>query len=411
MIGRARISSCLSAGRGDGPVMKDCLKIKRLSINQFAGKMWMNKFLTKIFLVLFLLVILWGCATAPTKREVRPAAFYPPLPNPPRIQYLASFSSASDLGVSRSKFAEFVAGKDPKEKIAVNKPYGVAISDGKIFVTDTRGPGYAVFDLKNKKLKGISGSGSGRMKLPTNITIDKDGTKYVADTGLSQVLAFDKDDNFIRAYGVKDQFRPGDVAVSGNRLYVSDLKNHEIQVLDKLSGKLLFKFGKAGKKEGDLYYPTNMAISPDDHLYISETGNFRIQKFTLDGKPVRIYGEVGDKPGQLARPKGIAVDREGNIYIVDAAFENIQIFDQEGRLLLFFGQPGGNPEDINLPTTIVIDYENAALFQQYADPKFKLEYVILIASQFGRSKVNVFGFGKMEGMDYTVKEQPTEEKK
>jgi len=370
----------------------------------------MNKFLTRIFLVLFLLAILWGCATAPTPKEVRPAVFYPPLPNSPRIQYLASFSSAGDLGVRRSGFAEFIAGKDPKGKLAVSKPYGVAISDGKIFVTDTRGPGYAVFDLKNKKLKGVSGSGSGRMKLPTNITIDKDGTKYVTDTGLNQVLAFDKDDNFIRAYGLRDQFKPGDVAVSGNRLYVSDLKNHEIQVLDILSGKLLFKFGKAGKKEGDLYYPTNMVIGPDDHLYISETGNFRIQKFTLDGKFVRKYGEIGDRPGQFARPKGIAVDREGNIYAVDAAFENIQVFDPGGRLLLFFGQPGGNREDINLPTTVVIDYENAALFQKYADPKFKLEYIILVASQFGRSKVNVFGFGKMEGMDYTVME-PINKKK
>jgi DNA-binding beta-propeller fold protein YncE len=387
------------------------LENQRLSVNKLAGKILMDKFLTRIFIVSFLLVFLSGCATTPTKKEARPTVFYPPLPNPPRIQYLASFSSAGDLGVRRSGFAEFVAGKDPKEKLAVNKPYGVAISDGKIYVTDTRGPGYAVFDLKNKKLKGISGSGSGRMKLPTNIAIDKDGMKYVTDTGLNQVLAFDKDDNFIRAYGVKGQFKPGDVAVSGNRLYVSDLKNHEIQVLDKLSGKLLFKFGKAGKKEGDLYYPTNMVIGPDNYLYISEIGNFRIQKFTLDGKPVRIYGEVGDRPGQFARPKGIAVDREGNIYAVDAAFENIQVFNQEGRVLLFFGQPGSNPEDINLPTTVVIDYENAALFQQYADPKFKLEYVILVASQFGRSKVNVFGFGRMEGMDYTVKEQPAKEKK
>lgn len=370
----------------------------------------MNKFLARIFLILFLLTTLWGCATVPAKKEAGPPVFYPPLPNPPRIQYLASFSSQADLGELRSGFAEFIAGKDPKEKLAVKKPYGVAISGGKIYVVDTSGPGYAVFDLKSKKLKGVSGSGAGRMRKPINITIDKDGTKYVTDTGLNQVLAFDKDDNFIRAYGVKDQFKPGHAAISGNHLYVSDLKNHEIQVLDKASGKLLFKFGKAGSKEGELFYPTNMVIGTDSHLYVTEIGNFRVQKFTLDGKFVRKYGEIGDRPGQFARPKGVAVDREGNIYIVDAAFENIQIFDQEGRILLFFGQPGGNREDINLPTAIAIDYENAAMFQQYADPKFKIEYVILVASQFGRSKVNVFGFGKMEGMDYTVME-PVKEKK
>ena len=91
--------------------------------------------------------------------------------------------------------------------------------------------------------------------------------------------------------------------------------------------------------------------------------------------------------------------------MVDAAFENVQLFDPSWRLLLFFGEPGGDPENINLPTTIVVDYDNVPLFQKYADPKFKLEYIIAVASQFGRSKVNVFGFGKMEGMDYADTEQ------
>lgn len=362
----------------------------------------MHKFFMGILTALLSLAALWGCATAPPKKDVRPAVFYPPLPNPPRIQYLASFSSARDVSEPQSKLAEFIVGKDPKEEYAVKKPYGLSIFDGKIYVVDTQGPGYAVFDLKNKLLKGVRGSGVGRMRKPINLTIDRDGTKYVTDTGLNQVLAFDKDDNFLRAYGVKDQFKPGDAAVSGDRLYVSDLKNHEIQVLDKVSGTLLFKFGKAGAKEGEIYYPTNMAVGQDGHLYVSETGNFRVQKFTLEGKPVRTYGQAGNRPGQFSRPRGIALDRQANIYIVDAAFENIQIIDQEGRILLFFGQPGSNREDINLPAGIVIDYENVPLFQQYADPKFKLEYLILVASQFGVSKVNVFGFGRMEGMDYTV---------
>jgi len=96
------------------------------------------------------------------------------------------------------------------------------------------------------------------------------------------------------------------------------------------------------------------------------------------------------------------VDREGRIYVVDAAFENVQIMNQEGKLLLFFGGSGNDPENINLPTDIEIDYDNVGLFQKYADPNFKLEYVILVASQFGGSKVNAFGFGKMEGMEYPL---------
>ena len=370
----------------------------------------MNRGTANILLIFPFLLILGACATAPLPKEARGPIFYPPAPAPPRVQYLASFSSAADLAGPQSGFAAFLLGKDPKEEYAVQKPYGVGIWDGKIYVVDAGGPGYAVFDLKSAQLKGVSGSGGGKLRKPINITIDGDGTKYVTDTGLNQVLVFDRDDNFLRAYGAQEQFRPGGVAVWGDRIYVSDIKNHEIQVLDKGSGKLLFKFGKAGSKEEELFFPTNIVIGPDQHLYVSNTGNFRIQKFTVDGKFVRSFGEIGKSPGQFARPKGVAIDREGRIYVVDAAFENIQVFDKEGRLLLFFGGPGGNREDINLPTAMVIDYENVPLFQRFADPKFKVEYLILVASQFGASKVNVYGFGAMEGADYTIKEQPDNKK-
>ena len=68
-------------------------------------------------------------------------------------------------------------------------------------------------------------------------------------------------------------------------------------------------------------------------------------------------------------------------------------------------EPGGSPENLNLPTTVAIDYETVPFFQKFADPKFKLEFVIVVANQFGSSKVNVFGFGKMEGADYSTTEQ------
>jgi len=361
--------------------------------------------LTRIWGVVSLVgvFLMVGCATTPPPEEVRSPVFYPPLPNPPHIQYLTTFSAAKDIKEARSAFVTFILGKDPGDEMTVNKPYGVAFSHGKLFVVDTRGPGYVIFDLEQKQFKFVPGSGNGKMQKPINITVDEDGTRYITDVGKNQVLAFDREDRFLRAYGVIDQFRPGDVVIVGDRLYVSDLKHQNIQVLDKQSGDLLFRFGERSKGN-ELMWPTNMTVG-DGHLYVTDTGNFRIQEYTLDGTFVRNYGTIGTSLGQFARPKGIALDREGRMYVVDAAFENVQIFDPEGRVLLFFGGPGSRPENINLPTAVVIDYENASLFQKYADPKFTLEYVIAVASQFGRSKVNVFGFGEMEGMDYPISEQ------
>ncbi len=350
--------------------------------------------------------VMAGCATSTETKSARGAVFYPPLPNPPRIQYLATFSGPNDVGAARSEFLDFVVGKESTDVEAIKKPYGVAIHDGRIFVADTRGGGYAVFDLENRRFRMVRGAGGGKLPKPINITVEPDGTIYVTDTVRDQVVVFDKDDNFVRAYGATGQFKPGDVAIADDRLYISDLKHHEVQVLDRQSGNLLFKIGKAGSKDGEFIYPTNLAIGPDRNLYVTDTGNFRIEKFTLDGKFIRSFGAVGSGFGQFARPKGVALDRDGRLYAVDAAFQNIQVLSPDGRLLMFFGADGDDPDNINLPTQVVVDYDNVRYFQRYADPKFRLEYVILVASQFGASKVNVYGFGRMEGMDYATDAPP-----
>ena len=350
--------------------------------------------------ILALAVLLAGCA-APTVREpaMAKAVFYPALPNAPRIQHLTTIASDRDIGEPISGFARFIVGEDTGAQ-RLRQPYGVAAFDGRLYVADSRAPGLAVFDLKERRYTLITGAGNGRMKRPINVTIDQDGTKYVTDTGRDQVLVFDRADRFVTAFGTEGQFKPVDTAIAGNRLYTVDIKNHQVQVLDKRSGRELFRFGAAGSKSGELFHPTNIAIGPDGDVYVVETGNYRVQRFTAEGKPVRTYGEAGGEFGTFSRPKGIAIDRGGRLYIGDSAFENVQIFDAAGKLLLYFGQPGDRAEGLNLPAGVSIDYDNVEYFRRYADPGFAVEYLVLVASQFGPNKIDVFGFGRMRGMDY-----------
>ena len=362
---------------------------------------WQVNFKKYIFF-LIAVSILTGCSVSPKEQEHGPV-FYPALPNPPRIQHLVSLTTLNDLKASKSVFTDFILGKQSAESL-VTKPYGIALFDGELYVVDAAKGGYVVLNLKTHQRKFITGGTSGRMKKPINITIDVGGTKYISDTGRAQVLVFDKKDRYVRAYGIKGQFKPSDVAITKDRLFVTDLKNHMIQVLDKNTGKTLNHIGRVGSKDGELYFPTNLAIGPDKHLYVTDTGNFRVQKFTLDGAFVKSFGSIGSSLGKFARPKGLTLDKDGHLYVVDAAFENIQLINNKGKLLMFFGQPGARPADINLPADIFIDYDNVKFFQSYAHPKFKLEYVILVSSQYGVNKINIFGFGRMEGMDYSETE-------
>jgi DNA-binding beta-propeller fold protein YncE len=164
--------------------------------------------------------------------------------------------------------------------------------------------------------------------------------------------------------------------------------------LDKVTGEELRRFGSVGSEEGQLYMPTNLALDQEGNVYVTDTGNARILVFDNQGQYVRQISARGLAVGLLARPKGLAVDREGRVFVVDSAFENVQIFGPDGKLLLFFGLPGDGRGNINLPTQVVIDYDNVALFKDRFAPGHEVEYIVLVTSQFGRNKVNVYGFLK-----------------
>jgi sugar lactone lactonase YvrE len=331
--------------------------------------------------------------------------FYPALPDPPRIQLLTTLTGEKDLRPPSSAFAKFILGDDNSTQQLV-QPYGTAMFKGRLYVVDTGAAGVAIFDFAAKRLSYLAGAANGQLRRPINIRIDTDGTKYITDTGRDQVLVYDQDDHFVAAYGKEGLFRPTDVAIGADRLYVTDVLHHQIHVLDKRTGKPLFIFGKAGSGEGELFHPTNIVFGPEGDLYVSETSNFRVQRFTLDGKPVRSYGAVGSIPGSFARPKGLAIDRAGRMFVADAAFENVQLFDEKGKLLLFFGQSGEPEARMHLPAGVSIDYDNVDVFRKDADPNFQIEYLILVTSQFGPNKVDVYGFGRMAGMEYPADTAP-----
>lgn len=336
---------------------------------------------------------------APTMAEDEAAdeqpLFLPLPPNEPRLQFLTKYSSALDVGSEKSGFRDFVFGGEDKEAQLVEKPYGLAIFEGAIYVVDARGNGYGIFDLANGRSKLVHPTGAGALVKPINITIDDDGTRYITDTQRDQIMVFNVDDRFLRAIGEPGQFKPIDAAIAGNRLYVTDAMNHQVHVLDKHTDEVLLSFGDAGSEPGQLFHPTNLAIGDDGTVYVTDTSNFRLQQFDADGEFIRVIGTQGSRPGTFSRPKGVALDREGHVYVVDAAFQNIQVLAPDGGAVMAFGEPGAERWNINLPTVVKIDYENVPYFEKFAAPNFEIEYLVLVASQYGLNKVVVFGYGEL----------------
>jgi DNA-binding beta-propeller fold protein YncE len=334
-----------------------------------------------------------GCATKSAAPKTY--TFFPPSPDDPRIQFLTEFNSDSDLGRGQN-FADFITGVKTTTDPLV-KPYGLATHDGKVFVCDTVTDKILVFDLKARRAAYFDPPGEGKLRLPINISIDHDGTRYVADTGRAQVLIYRPDGTFLAAMGKKDEMKPSDVAISADRLYIADLLNHCVKVYSKADRKFLFSMpADTSRKEGRLLSPTNLALDQEhNRLLVSDTGGNAVQVYDLEGNYLRSIGHAGVAPGMFARPKGVAVDRQGIAYVVDAATQVVQLFDPEGRLLMYFAQAGASTQgEVVLPAVVKVDYDDLGYFQKFAAPGRRLDYLIFVTSQFGSQKVSVYGFLK-----------------
>jgi DNA-binding beta-propeller fold protein YncE len=322
--------------------------------------------------------------------------FFPPAPDAPRLQYLTAFSSAKDLrGGNSHSLMTFITGEEPANT-PIMKPYGVATATNNLYVCDTGAGLILRMDLESKKIFAIAPTGPGLLKTPVNLSVDDNGWLYIADSLRDQVVILDGKENFVAAIGEKGKTKPRDVVVDKNRIYIADIEQHVVHVLDKLTRAPLFDLPRATEATNiniRLFQPINLALDSKGQIYVSDFGAYRVQVFDPNGNYVRTVGKNGDNYGEFARLKGIAVDRDNLLYAVDAAGQVVQIFDDKGQLLMWFGEPSGSKVGLSLPAKVVVDYDNVAYFQKFAAPDFQIDHLVLVTSQYGSRKVSVFGFG------------------
>lgn len=266
---------------------------------------------------------------------------------------------------------------------------------------------------------GTQGSGNGQFNNPKNLTIDSRGNLYVVDSDNGRVEKFDASGKFILAFGTKSPEnqlgppqtfnQPWGVGVDkdGN-VYIADTWNHRIQKFDA-NGKFVKMWGENGDTRGvaqdqptKFYGPRGIALDSQGNVYVTDTGNKRVLKFSSNGDPLGQYGGLGTDNGMFQEPVGIAIDAQGNIYVADTWNQRIQKFDKnfgfimqwpivawdsqsvvnkpflavdgdgnvfvtdpegsrvikftnDGKLLSVFGQRGVDLQSFNLPTGLAFD--------------------------------------------------------
>jgi uncharacterized protein (TIGR03663 family) len=149
-------------------------------------------------------------------------------------------------------------------------------------------------------------------------------------------------------------------------LYIADSRNHRILQIAS-DGSLLRQVGSlADAFTGDapigtFNEPWGVAVGPDGSVYVSDTWNHRIQKFTQDLTPVKMWGQYGQPvPGDSVSassfwgPRGIAVDVNGNVLVADTGNKRIVVFDKDGNYITEFGSAGFDPGQFDEPVGVAV---------------------------------------------------------
>ena len=196
----------------------------------------------------------------------------------------------------------------------------------------------------------ISGGGSspGLLAAPRGIAIAPDDTIYVADSFNHRIQHFSQDGKLINTWGTYANIQNGEapagtfnepwgVAVGPDgSVYVADTWNYRIQKFTS-QGQFIKMWGtfNIGSTQQGLYGPRGILVTKDGRIFVTDTGNKRVVIFDTEGNYLSQFGVAGMDAGNLDEPVGIAMDSEGKIYLADTWNHRIQVFQPDSTKLVF----------------------------------------------------------------------------
>jgi DNA-binding beta-propeller fold protein YncE len=149
---------------------------------------------------------------------------------------------------------------------------------------------------------------------------------------------------------------PGALAIGpdGN-LYVTDL-SQRVTVISP-GGEVVRRWGKPGTGPGEFKFiagdpttPTEVAgriaVGRTGMVYVSDSGNDRVQVFTPQGRFIRQFGSYGSGKGQFFSPSDLTVDGSGNVYVADDQSQTLAKFSPAGKVIWRIGGSASSDQDL-----------------------------------------------------------------
>ncbi len=178
---------------------------------------------------------------------------------------------------------------------------------------------------------GEPGEGEGLLVWPTDVAVGPEGFYYVCQFGrwTDKICKYDPDGDFVEEWGgfgegpAEFQRPTGILCDERGRLWVTDSGNHRLQVFER-DGTFVKSVGEHGADLGQMSYPYSLAQGPGGSIVVAEYGNNRLQAFSLEGKSLGVIGEPGRDCGQFASPWGVECDGAKTLWVADTLNHRMQ---------------------------------------------------------------------------------------
>lgn len=252
-----------------------------------------------------------------------------------RIQHLAPDGTVLHTW---GRFASLDLGEAPGGTF--NEPWGIAVGrDGRVYVADTWNHRVQWFSPEGRFLGMVGTYGLAEsleaMWGPREVAVDGLGRFFVADTGNKRILVFDRDGAPLGEFGGRGVLpglfdEPVGVAFDADgRLLVADTWNQRIQAFDVSAGS---GFPAIDEWPIDAWYGQSLqnkpylANSPDGAVCASDPEGYRILCFLLDGTFVKAFGSYGQAGDQFGLPSGLDFAPDGALWVVDSGNSRLMRF-------------------------------------------------------------------------------------
>jgi DNA-binding beta-propeller fold protein YncE len=221
-------------------------------------------------------------------------------------------------------------------------------------------PPHPSTDKAGRLTFGGYGTQPGNFLAPVDVETDSAGNVYVIDSRSRRLQKFDAAGNYLA--GVDIRVDPGNAAEAAQpwglavapdgTIAVADTFGWRVRLFDKDLKPTGVTFGtppEADKAPTDftLFGPRDIAFDGAGNLWVTDTGDQRIQVYTPQGTFVRSIGTKGSGPGQFSEPVGISIAADGTVFVADMYNSRVEILNADGSYKGEFHVDGWGGLDVN----------------------------------------------------------------